>query len=555
LLASFVVEVDKAGELVKGNSAVDALKKKLEELTAAAKPTGDAVAAAFDKIGVARANATLSAPRGAGLPGKTPGLLDSLRAKAGAGVASFKEGFRESSGLSGAIGGLATLRNGILALGAGAAVHALTGLVDRIGDISESAARLGVTVEEFQRLDVLAKQNDTSVGALGTAFRALANAAVDPTKETAAAFAKLDISTKDAAGGFKSRQDLFFETAGALADIGDGTERAALAQKLFGRGSTELLPLLAGGRAGLEAQRDALMQLPVFTKETVDAADALSDSWKTLGPQLLAAAGPLIAKLLIPGLKLATDLLFKMSKVVQSFTRDLSPFNVLLAGMALKLSLMVSQFTKFVQLSGGWAKWTGGASKAVGQMAKLAAAFLLIEDFIGFFQGKESVIGDLLGKAFGAEAVEGTRAALHDLVDVIKELFGLLTGEGLGNKTRQLGKDIAEFGDVLGNDLASAFGIGRGGTQGVFQGGDLLGSVGTTLTNASPFGGVINATAASLVGGGGQSAPNNVSVGDTTVIVNGVNPNNAPAVAAAASGAIGKGRDAIIMPYITGGPI
>ena len=202
LLASFTVEIDKAGELAKGNSAVDTLKKKLEELTAAAKPAGDAVAAAFDKVGIARTNAALAAPGGAGLPGKTPGLLASLRAKASAGAASFKEGFRESSGLSGTISGVATLRNGILALGAGAAVHALTGLVDRIGDISESAARLGVSVEEFQRLDVLAKQNGTSVGALGTAFRTLANAAVDPTKETAAAFAKLDISTKDAAGGW-----------------------------------------------------------------------------------------------------------------------------------------------------------------------------------------------------------------------------------------------------------------------------------------------------------------------------------------------------------------
>ncbi len=50
LLASFVVEVDKAGELAKGNAAIDALKAKLEGATAVAPKLGKALDAVFSKM-------------------------------------------------------------------------------------------------------------------------------------------------------------------------------------------------------------------------------------------------------------------------------------------------------------------------------------------------------------------------------------------------------------------------------------------------------------------------------------------------------------------------
>lgn len=592
LLASFVVEVDKAGNLAKGNTAVDGLKRKLEELTAAAAPAGKALDSVWEKV-ARNASASVAAMKAvdaaralsgggsgdgfaaAGLAarernapqlGPTRGTLDAYRGTFGGRInrtllpisEPFRAGFKESSGLSGAIGGLATLRNGILALGAGAAVHALTGLVDRIGDISESAARLGVTVEEFQRLDVLAKQNGTSVGALGTAFRTLANAAVDPTKETAAAFAKLDISTKDAAGGFKSRQDLFFETAGALADIGDGTERAALAQKLFGRGATELLPLLAGGRAGLEAQRDALMQLPVFTEAAVKAADELSDSWKTLGPQLLAAAGPLITKLLIPGLKLVTELLLRMSKYVATVSAKLDPLNILIAAGAVKLTLMASNAIK---ASGSLLKLAGSGAKAALQFAGLALAFLAIEDFIGFMQGKDSVFGDIFEGLLGPGGADGMRKAFEDVGTALKAMWDALIGNGQGESARTLYRDLSDFVSFIANDLLAIVGIGKGGANGPFEtGGDShkLLDAGKALLQAGAGdvgGAVISAGAALGIGGGSAQAPNNVTVGDQTIIVNGVNPNNASAVAGAVRGELGRDRASLMVPYITGGPI
>jgi hypothetical protein len=368
LLAEFVVEVDKAGELKKGNAAVDALKKRLEELQAAAKPAARAVGDAFAGIGAkaqknllalgaqalggsggggdAFAAAGASAKkrlegalswaggRGggggdgfAGLHGLVSGIgpqFAPTRQTLQAGRAAMAEAEAEAARYAGTLRGklgsaLQAVRDGFNGrpwggwgrrqephrsplrlqdaaplLGAGATVAGVRHLVDSIGDISEGAQRLGVTTDEFQRLNVLAAQNNTSVEALGTAFRNLSNAAVEPTKQTTAAFTALGVSVKDGAGQFKSANDLFFDTTAALAGVGDETQRNALAQDLLGRSALELKPLFANGTAAVNEQRKELMGLHVISKETITQADRVSDTWKGLGLRFLAATEPLL---------------------------------------------------------------------------------------------------------------------------------------------------------------------------------------------------------------------------------------------------------------------
>lgn len=558
LIASFVVEIDKAGELAKGNLAIDALKQRLQELTAEAPSAAKAVDAAFAKIGQAAgaAQGRINAPA-AGIAGAAPKLGIGARIKQALAPAasSFSQGFKESSGLSGAISGVATLRNGILALGAGAAVHALTGLVDHIGDINESAMRLGVSIGDFQRLDVLAKQSGTSVGALGTAFRTLAGNAVNPTKDSTAAFAKLHVETKNADGTFKSRNDLFFETAGALADISDGTQRAALAQQIYGRSATELIPLLSEGREGLEKQRAALMALPVLTDEAVKAADELSDSWKTLGPQLLAAAGPILTGIVFPAMKAFTGWLFKASKGIADFLKTVSPMRALLSGAAIGAALGAAKLATMAgaaaQAAGGWAKLAGSMSKALFQFALLAAAFFVIEDVVSFAQGDDSLTGRLATKLFGKDGAEGIRDGVLSILEAIKQVFNYLTGQSVdssalakamgvkpeGPKTAEAAAASGERTFASADDLPWYVRLAAGATGGLPD--PNRHNQQTIPLPAGQYGPPQTAGSA-----------NNVSVGDTTVIVNGVNPNSASGVAGAVGRELGRGRDAIIANYV-----
>lgn len=548
LLASFVVEVDKAGELAKGNLAIDALKARLGDLQAAfdqvkapAARAGKAIQEALSGFGATpglaaalqqhtqNQAASLFGNFGAGsgldradgtpdgpVLGPTRDTLNAARAAtaqadaaaakyattlrgrlAGA-VKAVRDGFSRGGGGGGEGPGLIErlkdFRTQVQLLAGSAVVVGVKRLVDSIGDIGEEAQRLGVTTDQFQRLRVLAEQNGTSVQSLGTAFRTLANSAVQPTKESTAAFEKLSVSTKDANGQFKSTNDLFFEVAEALSKVGNETQRSALAQDLLGRSAQELKPIFAGGAAAIEAQRKALGEMNVISPETIAQADELSDSWKALGPSLLASAEPLL-KILIPALTQLTQLVFKGIEAFGKWLKqtDLTSVAITALGAAVALKLLPG-LELMVGLGGGATKvllgMAGAGAKALWSFLRLALPLLAIEDFITFLRGGDSETGRLLDAVFGKGTAEGTLQTLKDLADAFKDLWKWMTGDGQGEKVKKLFQDIDDGIVLIANDLLAKLGIGKGGLNGAIpvgqQGGDFFGDLGTKLFKDIP---------------------------------------------------------------------
>lgn len=498
ILASFKVEIDAEGNLRRGHAAVDALKLRLEQVDKAAKSAATSTDALFERAKAAYARRMSEGGGGvAGLLGTGGGPGGPLARTGGGGSAlalhanpldalrSFKfdapaatQGIRrfqaavDSARASlltprgGFISGLFTMQNAIRGAVAAAGAGALLGIIDQIGGIGEAAAKLGVTNAEFQRLDVLAKQNATSVQALGTVFRSLANAAVDPTKETTAAFQKLGIVVKEQDGTFKSRQDLFFETAGALADVSDTTQRAAMAQDLFGRGAIELLPLLANGRAGIDEQRAALEKLAVVSDEAIASADAFSDSLPAVKLQLMALAGPVLEKVVIPVLAVFRDVVLALVDGWTKLTKGLNFGTIALAATFVALTPVVGQLGLLIKLGGGVSamfKTIGrSALGAVKSMAPILAAFLILEDIFTFFTGGESTTGFLIDKLFGDGVGSGVQKTIVDVTEAFKDLWRWVFGDGAGEKAKSLFGEIGEGLRLMVNDaLALIPGSGR----------------------------------------------------------------------------------------------
>jgi hypothetical protein len=491
LLASFVIEVDKAGELAKGNAQVDALKAKLTDLQASfAKvkaPAAQAAAAVNDVFARAAQQARRNiesidalAAFGSGRGGSTgfgdafaaaapqygptretlqthqraefvadahPGAqygptretfeqgraaaeayAKTLRGKLAGAIAEVRAGFNGAGGGGqgpGLIASLATVRNGFLALGAGVAVHAIKGLVDGIGDISEGSARLGVTTDEFQRMSTYARQNATDVDTLGTAFRTLATSAVDPTKETTAAFAKLGVSTKDSSGQFKTSQELFFDVGESLAGVTNETVRTQLAQKLLGRSAIALKPMFAQGTEAFRKQREEMLKLKVLSPEVIDAADSLSDSWVALGTQLLATAGPVLEDVLFPALRTLTGLLVKGTEGLAKVIAKTNFTNVAIGALATGAGYLLITLPPLIVGLGGVATALGvvaaNVAAALWPITAIVLGFAAISDAVGFLQGKDSVIGAI----FDALSGKGTSTAV---LDSIVTLWGTLAG-------------------------------------------------------------------------------------------------------------------------------
>jgi hypothetical protein len=480
LIASFVVEVDKAGELAKGNAAVDLLKERLTELQdsfkkikapaeQASKAIEDVFAraaqtakknlqaiASINAFGSGKAETTgwgdafagAAARAQAAMPqyGPTretlqahqrsefvadahPGqqfgptretmvagraaaeaYAQTLRGKLESAVAAVRAGFNGGGGKGpGLIASLATVRNGFLALGAGFAVRGVKHLVDSIGDISEGAARLGVTTDEFQRMSTYARQNATDVGTLGTAFRTLATSAVDPTTETTAAFAELGVETTNTAGQFKSSQQLFFEVGEALAGVSNETVRTQLAQKLLGRSAMELKPMFAQGTEAFRKQREEMLKLKVLSPELIKSADDMSDSWVVLSAQLMATAGPVLQDTVFPALKSLTE---GLSGGVEWLGKMIAKTD--LTGVAIAALATGAGWLTFVVIPPLIAG-LGGVSAALGVIAAevvaitwpilaAVAAFAALYDIVRAIRGKSSYTGDAvaaLGKASG----------------------------------------------------------------------------------------------------------------------------------------------------------
>jgi hypothetical protein len=469
LLAEFVVTVDRAGELARGNQAVDALKLKLTELQAS-----------FGKI---KAPAQQTAQT---LRGKIGGAIDAVRA-------GFNGG--GGSGGQGLIASLATVRNGLLALGAGAAVHGVRRLVDNIGDVKDAAARLGVSTDDFQRLNLLATQSSTSVEGLGTAFRTLATLAVNPTKESAAAFAKLGVSTKGANGQVKTSQELFFDVGEALSGVANETERSALAQQILGRSAQQLKPIFASGTEAFRAQRAALASMNVISADTIDQAEALGDTWTTIGPSLLAASEPLL-KLLIPGLVKLTEWLIKGIEVGGKWLKNTDLTSAGLTLLAAVLSMkVVPGLRLMVGLGGGAVKsllgLAGAGAKALWSFARLAAPLLALQDFIVFLQGGDSLLGRGLDAVFGEGAASGVLKALKDLTAAFVDLWKWILGDGAGDKAKSLYRELTDGIALMVHDMLVKLGIREGetGLQGKadFDAGKTgMGKLGRALGGVNP---------------------------------------------------------------------
>ncbi len=593
LLASFTVEVDKAGELAKGNAAIDALHARLKQITEAAKPAAKAVRNVFAQADAARgkyiqaqgAAALGTSTRGgdgfAALAGlkQAAALRESqaaaaayattLRGRLGTAIGHVREGFNAPR--TGILSGLNAFRLGVAGFVGGAVARGIVHTVEGIGDIREQAARLGVTTDDFQRLDVLAKQNATSVETLGTAFRTLANGAVQPTKESTAAFAKLGVVTKQNDGTFKSSQDLFFEVAASLADIGDETQRSALAQDLLGRSAQQLKPIFAGGREEIEKQRAALARMAVLSEETIIRADELADSWVSLRLELMAAAGPVIEKLVIPALEGITALVREVAHWVTHLTKDLHPGRLALTAFGIGFANLIPTLRLVIGLGGGFGpmllRWAGAAGKAAYSFARMVLPLLALEDFIGFLTGADSLLGRGLDKLLGEGGGEGVRKNLIDLAMVAKDVMYWLAGGDLGSNAKNLYRDLSDFIRLITNDLLKLLGIGDGGLNGPVKS-DVLGGIIDAGKAALPPGVALALDAIGAArGGGGASADtiptarqltygpptaagsvagNTPIIGDTNITINGVAPGEARAAADRVGFELERSRDAIL---------
>ena len=195
---------------------------------------------------------------------------------------------------------------GAVLVAAGAAVTApllaaLPAWAEAGDQMLKMATRTGVGVKALSELKYAALMADLEMGALEGGMRKLAVKLADATQgnHTAQkAFRDLGIDWQRLRQQTPDRQ---LETvADALVAIQNPADRAAAAVDLFGKTGTELLPVLAGGGAGLRSMREEADRLGLtMSEESAKKAGVLADAFKLLHrisgsllPAMAAAVAP-----------------------------------------------------------------------------------------------------------------------------------------------------------------------------------------------------------------------------------------------------------------------
>ena len=210
----------------------------------------------------------------------------------------------------------------------GAAIAGIALLTSKLGGflseadrIDKASARTGLGALAIQRLGFAAEQSGASFEVVEKGITRLVSslddAALNENSPAAKALDRIGLSLADLEG--LTTEEKFAKIAGALGQVADDGEQAALAQDLFGRSGVELIPLFEAGEEGITKLGDAFEATGnVMSDDAVKAGAAATDALNRVKNVISGVATSALTALL-PAL---TSVISFMEKTVIPIVRD-----------------------------------------------------------------------------------------------------------------------------------------------------------------------------------------------------------------------------------------
>ena len=131
-------------------------------------------------------------------------------------------------------------------------------------------------------------------------------------------FKKLGINVKDVNGNVKDQETIFNETVIALQNMEEGTEKAKLANDLFGRSGAEMMPMLNGAAGSVEELRQNAHNLGIIlSDESIDASVLFGDTLDDL-KNVFGGIGTKIGMYFLPLLQKMADWIIEHMPEIQA---------------------------------------------------------------------------------------------------------------------------------------------------------------------------------------------------------------------------------------------
>ena len=207
------------------------------------------------------------------------------------------------------VGTVATAAVGAAAAVAGKKVLNMANDTAAAGDtIDKNSQKLGLSRKAYQEWDYVLSQSGVDINSMTAGLKTMINQvskANKGSKDATANFKKLGISTKELET--LSREELFEKSIKGLQNMKEGTERAALANTLFGRSGAQLQPLLNSSAKSVDELKKKANELGfVMSDKAVNAARDYTDSMDTLKRTFTGVKNRIMSELL-PSFKSIMD--------------------------------------------------------------------------------------------------------------------------------------------------------------------------------------------------------------------------------------------------------
>ena len=230
-------------------------------------------------------------PAAEGISGSISSLISPEATAAGKSA-----GISIAGGIGSALAGATTVVAAGTAAVTGAIIKGSSDLAVYGDNIDKMSQKMGLSAQSYQEWDAVMQHSGTSMEAMKSSMKTLANAAVTNSK----AFEELGITQEQLST--MSQEELFAATITALQNVEDTTQRTYLAGKTLGKGATELGALLNTSAEDTQAMKDRVHELGgVMSDEAVKNAAAFQDNLQDLQTAFQGVGRGLIEQLL-PGM-------------------------------------------------------------------------------------------------------------------------------------------------------------------------------------------------------------------------------------------------------------
>ncbi len=372
-----------------------------------------------------------------------------------------------------------SIKNVAVVAGALEVVHWTSELVEGVAhagdELITTAQKIGVTAHELQALQFAARAVNIEAGTLTQGLGFLqrnAFAAANGSKEMAANFAKLGVNVRGPNGELKGVNELMLEVADGLNNTSNESEKTALSMAILGRAGKEFKPLFARGAEGVKELTDRFEELGGgISDETLKKSRELDEAQKEQTASMNSlkakiADGLMPAKIALTKalvrllqwfnnsprlIKLVTDAIQVLTKALIVFAA-IKTAQVLAPFLAKNILPMIANLANFgrelfavVGMQGGLralaaAAWAMMKPFATVTFVLLGFLFLdaIVEDFVGFLQGKKSVVGDFFNSLL---MIDGVREAWEKFYKVAKQTMDFVIAPFAAAKALITGKD------------------------------------------------------------------------------------------------------------------